>query len=231
VSQTTPERNIFAHNRRYKLGDPFDNSTNVGPVVSPRAAQEIVSQVTDALSKGAVDATPPNASFASVPNTGTYVAPRLLINVNHDMQVMRDETFGPLLPVMKVRDDAEAVELMNDSNFGLTASIWTKDVDVARGLQDEVEAGTVFINRCDFPSPVGSLLGEMCAEANECAGSFVDWVERFWTGEHAGPEGVRWLHDVEEPPHSAQAGLDWLAVESRSVVIESVHVMFDDTLL
>ncbi|KAH6695365.1 Aldehyde/histidinol dehydrogenase [Plectosphaerella plurivora] len=143
----------------YTLGDPFDKSTNVGPVVSPRAAQEIEAQVTDALNKGAVDATPPNASFASPPNTGTYVAPRLLINVNHDMQVMRDETFGPLLPVMKVRDDAEAVELMNDSNFGLTASIWTKDVDVARGLQDEVEAGTVFINRCDFPSPDLSWIG------------------------------------------------------------------------
>lgn len=231
MSQPTPEMHCFAHNRRYKLGDPFDKSTNVGPVVSPRAAQEIEARVTDALSKGAVDATPPNASFTSAPNTGTYVAPRLLMNVNHDMQLMRDETFGPLLPVMKVRDDAEAVELMNDSNFGLTASIWTKDVAVARGLQDEVEAGTVFINRCDFPSPVGSTLGEMCVQADECAGSVVDWVEGFWAGEHVGTEGVRWLHDAEESPHSAQAGLDWLAVRSRTVVIESVHDMFDDTLL
>lgn len=145
---------------RYTLGDPLDKATNIGPVVSTRAAQEIEAQVTDALSKGAVDATPPNTSFATPPNTGTYVAPRLLINVNHDMQVMRDETFGPLLPVMKVRDDAEAVALMNDSNFGLTASIWTKDVDAARLLEDDVEAGTVFINRCDFPSPVSPSVSE-----------------------------------------------------------------------
>lgn len=138
----------------YKLGDPFDKAVDIGPVVSPRAAQEIEAQVTDAIKKGAVDATPVNASFANPPNTGTYVAPRLLVNVTHDMQVMRDETFGPLLPVMKVRDDSEALQLMNDSNFGLTASIWTKDVSAAREMQDELEVGTVFINRCDFPSPV-----------------------------------------------------------------------------
>ncbi|KAL1844686.1 hypothetical protein VTK73DRAFT_2022 [Phialemonium thermophilum] len=69
------------------------------------------------------------------------------------MAVMRDETFGPLIPVMKVKGDEEAVRLMNDSEFGLTASIWSKDTDRAYELAQQVEAGTVFVNRCDYPSP------------------------------------------------------------------------------
>ncbi|KAF1839500.1 aldehyde dehydrogenase [Decorospora gaudefroyi] len=137
----------------YKLGDPFDKSTHIGPVVSKRSAETIQSHIKDALEKGATDATPENSTFKNPPADGNYVAPTLLTNVTHDMTVMTEETFGPVIPVMKVRDDAEAIKLMNDSQFGLTASIWTKDVARGHELIDDVEAGTVFVNRCDYPAP------------------------------------------------------------------------------
>jgi acyl-CoA reductase-like NAD-dependent aldehyde dehydrogenase len=141
----------------YKLGDPFDSKTHVGPVVSKRSAETIQSHIKDAIEKGAKDSTPDNDSFKSPPADGNYVAPTLLTGVNHDMAVMTEETFGPVIPVMKVKDDAEAVKLMNDSQFGLTASIWTKDVAKGHELIDDVEAGTVFVNRCDYPAPVSSF--------------------------------------------------------------------------
>lgn len=106
------------------------------------------------MSNGAVDATPENATFQSLPATGSYIAPRLLTNVDHNMKVMTEETFGPIIPVMKVNSDEEAVKLMNDSEYGLTASIWTKDVAQGEALGDDVEAGTFFVNRCDCPNPV-----------------------------------------------------------------------------
>ncbi|KAI2479554.1 Betaine aldehyde dehydrogenase 2 [Pyrenophora tritici-repentis] len=137
----------------YKLGDPFDKSTHVGPVVSKRSAETIQAHIKDALEKGANDATPDNATFKNPPPDGNYVAPTLLTNVTHNMVVMTEETFGPVIPVMKVKDDAEAIKLMNDSQFGLTASIWTKDVSRGHELADDVEAGTVFVNRCDYPAP------------------------------------------------------------------------------
>jgi len=140
----------------YKLGDPMDKKTHVGPVVSKRSADTIRSHVKDALKKGANDATPDNETFKSPPPDGNFVAPVLLTNVNHEMAVMTEETFGPVIPVMKVKNDAEAIKLMNDSQFGLTASIWTKDVNKGHELVDDVEAGTVFVNRCDYPAPVSA---------------------------------------------------------------------------
>lgn len=140
--------------RGYRLGDPADKATHVGPVVSKRAKDMIEGHVCDALDRGAQDATPDNATFASPPVGGNYVKPTLLTGVTHDMAIMTEETFGPVIPVMKVRDDKEAVALMNDSEFGLTASVWTKNKTVALQLVDQVEAGTVFVNRCDYPSPV-----------------------------------------------------------------------------
>lgn len=137
----------------YKVGDPMDKSTNIGPVISKRSQQAISAQVADALSMGAMDETPSNPTFESMPPEGNYVKPTLLTNVTHDMVIMRNETFGPVICVMKVSSDEEAVKLMNDSQFGLTASIWTKDVTKGEGLAEKVEAGTVFVNRADFPSP------------------------------------------------------------------------------
>ena len=137
----------------YKVGDPMDKSTNIGPVISKRAQEAISDQVADALKMGAKDETPSNASFESMPSDGNYVKPTLLTNVTHEMSVMRAETFGPVIPVMKVSSDDEAIALMNDSEFGLTASIWTKDMGKGEAIADQVEAGTVFVNRADFPSP------------------------------------------------------------------------------
>ncbi|EAQ88372.1 conserved hypothetical protein [Chaetomium globosum CBS 148.51] len=137
----------------YKLGDPLDKDTHLGPVISKRSQETIEQHVKDALDKGAVNATPANETFSKLPERGNFVVPTLLTNVTHDMKIMKDETFGPVIPVMKVKGDDEAVKLMNDSEFGLTASIWTKDTDKGYELCDGVEAGTVFVNRCDFPSP------------------------------------------------------------------------------
>lgn len=140
--------------KNYKLGDPFNKETHVGPVVSQRSKATIEAHIKDALEKGAKDATPQNRSFEFPPPDGNFVKPTLLVDVDHTMTVMTDETFGPVIPVMKVKSDAEALQLMNDSEFGLTASIWTKDTGLGESLAENVDAGTVFVNRCDFPSPV-----------------------------------------------------------------------------
>ncbi len=140
--------------KNYKLGDPFDKETHLGPVVSKRSKETIEAHINDALEKGAKDATPENESFKSPPPDGNFVKPTVLTNVDHSMIVMTEETFGPVIPIMKVKGDAEAIKLMNDSEFGLTASIWTKDTESGAELAEEVDAGTVFVNRCDYPSPV-----------------------------------------------------------------------------
>jgi acyl-CoA reductase-like NAD-dependent aldehyde dehydrogenase len=138
----------------YRVGEPSDPKTQIGPVVSKHAKEAILAQIEDAVQKGAKNETPANETFENFPPNGNYVRPTLLTGTNHDMAVMKDETFGPVIPVMKVSGDDEAVRLMNDSNFGLTASVWSKDVAAAEQLVERVEAGTVFVNRSDFPSPV-----------------------------------------------------------------------------
>jgi len=137
----------------FDLTDPFDKDTQIGPVVSKRSVETVQSHIKDAVEKGAKNATPDNETFKNPPADGNFVAPTLLTGVTHDMAVMTEETFGPIIPVMKVKDDAEAIKLMNDSQFGLTASIWTKDTSKGHELVDDVEAGTVFVNRCDYPAP------------------------------------------------------------------------------
>ncbi|KAB8237216.1 Aldehyde/histidinol dehydrogenase [Aspergillus alliaceus] len=143
----------------YKLGDPTNKSTTTGPVISKQALANIQSHIDDALSKGAVDSTPQNATFTSTPAEGNYMAPKLLTNVSHDMITMREETFGPVMPVMKVSSDEEAIALMNDSDYGLTASVWTKDIKAGEALVEKIDAGTVYINRCDYPSPDLAWIG------------------------------------------------------------------------
>ncbi|RSL60530.1 hypothetical protein CEP53_005424 [Fusarium sp. AF-6] len=139
--------------KTYKLGDPLEKDTMVGPVISRAAKKSIKAQIQDALDKGAIDATPKNESFTSAPSSGNYVAPILLTKVTHDMEVMREETFGPVIPVAKVKDDEEAIRLMNDSDYGLTANVWTRDIARGEELVEQLEAGTVFVNRCDYPNP------------------------------------------------------------------------------
>ncbi|KAJ5616955.1 hypothetical protein N7537_002069 [Penicillium hordei] len=137
----------------YRVGEPSDPKTQIGPVVSKRAKEAILEHIEDAVQKGAKNETPANETFENFPPNGNYVKPTLLTGANHDMAVMKDETFGPIIPVMKVSGDDEAVRLMNDSDFGLTASVWSKDVAAAEKLVERVEAGTVFVNRSDYPSP------------------------------------------------------------------------------
>jgi len=138
---------------KYKLGDPMDKTTHLGPVISRAAAARIRKQIEDAIKGGAIDATPPNDSFTSPPAEGNYIPPTLLLHCRADMPIMQSETFGPVIPVQAVASDEEAIRFMNASDLGLTASIWTADTAKGHELAGEVEAGTVFVNRAEYPSP------------------------------------------------------------------------------
>ncbi|MDB5592348.1 aldehyde dehydrogenase family protein [Enterovirga sp.] len=138
--------------RGYRLGDPLDPATTLGPVVKQEAADFIRDQVEEALRAGATGLIDAAAFAAARPGT-PYLAPQILVDVDHSMRVMSEETFGPVVGIMKVRSDEEAIGLMNDSAYGLTASVWTRDAEAARRIGDEVETGTVFLNRCDHLDP------------------------------------------------------------------------------
>lgn len=185
----------------YRLGDPMDPSTNIGPVVSKKSLHTINMHLQDAFSKGAVDLTPENQSFTSSSVEGNFVKPTLLIGVTHDMDIMNEETFGPIIPVMKVGDDEEAIRLMNDSEFGLTASIWTKDVELGEQLAVSVEAGTVFVNRCDFPSPVSHPTNASKHFYLLNKGSCLDWLEELRQGNHTQQIRLRAICQAEEFPY------------------------------
>ncbi|MDE4142795.1 MULTISPECIES: aldehyde dehydrogenase family protein [Rhodobacterales] len=133
----------------YKLGNPMDPETSIGPMANVRFAKEVREQIAEALEMGAVAQI---ETFAE-DDGGAYLTPQILTNVTHDMRVMRDESFGPVVGIMKVSSDEEAIKLMNDSEFGLTASLWTSDVDRAQRIGDQIETGTVFMNRADYLDP------------------------------------------------------------------------------
>ena len=133
----------------YKLGSPLDPETTLGPMAHKRFADEVRQQVAEAVGQGA---TPLIETFAE-DDGGAYLSPQILTNVTHQMRVMRDESFGPVVGIMPVKDDAEAIALMNDSDFGLTASLWTADLDRAVAVGDQIETGTVFMNRADYLDP------------------------------------------------------------------------------
>jgi acyl-CoA reductase-like NAD-dependent aldehyde dehydrogenase len=137
---------------RYRLGDPLDPETSLGPVASAKGAALVREQVQQAIGAGATGHVPQQL-FPSDKGDGPYLMPQVLTGVDHSMAVMREETFGPVVGLMKVKDEDEAVRLMNDSAFGLTASIWTRDLEAAERLALQVEAGTVFANRCDYLDP------------------------------------------------------------------------------
>ncbi|GAA5979929.1 hypothetical protein JCM10908_001468 [Rhodotorula pacifica] len=136
----------------YKLGDPREQETTLGPVVSLRSAATIREHIAEAVSQGARALIPESECPAAKEGT-TYVAPQVLVDVTHEMKVMKEETFGPVMGIMKVKDDAEALRLINDSPYGLTSSIWTRSEEAYFSLVDEIEAGTVFMNRCDYLDP------------------------------------------------------------------------------
>jgi acyl-CoA reductase-like NAD-dependent aldehyde dehydrogenase len=135
---------------QYKLGNPLNPETTLGPMAHARFAKEVREQTADAIAAGA-KAHINSSDFPE--NEGAYLMPQILTNVTHDMRVMREESFGPVVGIMSVKDDAEAIRLMNDSNFGLTASLWTQDVDRAEAIADQIETGTVFMNRADYLDP------------------------------------------------------------------------------
>jgi acyl-CoA reductase-like NAD-dependent aldehyde dehydrogenase len=136
----------------YKLGNPLEQETTLGPMANKRFAKVVRAQIADAVSKGAKALVDPTL-FPADDGEGAYVAPQILVNVDHSMEFMTEETFGPALGIMKVRNDDEAIALMNDSKYGLTASLWTQDAARAGRIGREIETGTVFMNRADYLDP------------------------------------------------------------------------------
>jgi len=149
------------------LGNPLDADTTIGPMANIPIAQIVREQIADAVSRGAV------AHVERMPadDGGAYVTPQVLTNVSHEMTVMRDETFGPVVGIMLVKDDDEAVRLMDDSDYGLTASIWTANSAAAAGIGSRLETGTVFMNRCDYIDPALCWTG--CKDTGRSAGMSV----------------------------------------------------------
>lgn len=138
--------------KQYVLDNPLSPDTTLGPMVHERAADSVREKVAEAIHKGAKPLI--DTSLFPKDRKGTpYVAPQVLVSVDHGMQVMTEETFGPVAPLMRVKDDTEAITLMNDSQYGLTASIWTSDIDAALQIGDRIETGTWFMNRCDYLDP------------------------------------------------------------------------------
>jgi acyl-CoA reductase-like NAD-dependent aldehyde dehydrogenase len=138
--------------RQYKLGRSDDPQTTLGPLVRADAADFVRAQIAEAVEQGARAHIDPAEFPLDAPGT-PYLAPQVLTNVSHEMRVMTEESFGPVVGIQKVASDEEALALMNDSEFGLTAAIFSRDVDAAMALADRVEAGTVFLNRCDYLDP------------------------------------------------------------------------------
>ena len=127
-------------------------------MVRAQAAATIRAQVADAEARGARSLIDPRRFAADRPGT-PYLAPQILADVDHSMSIMRDETFGPAVGIMKVRSDEEAIRLMNDSEYGLTAAIFSADSEQAEKLGDQLETGTVFLNRCDYLDPALAWTG------------------------------------------------------------------------
>ena len=133
----------------YRLGNPLDPETTLGPMAHKRFADLVRAQTEAAVAAGAT----PHIPVFDSDDGGTYLTPQILTDVSHDMRVMREESFGPVVGIMPVTSDAEALALMNDSEFGLTASLWTQDPDRAEALGAQIETGTVFMNRADYLDP------------------------------------------------------------------------------
>ncbi|HCQ46706.1 aldehyde dehydrogenase [Achromobacter spanius] len=142
----------------YVLGNPLHADTTLGPVVRTRAAAEIRDVIAEAISAGAQNAIDPSY-FPNANESSCYVAPAILTRVNHRMRVMSDECFGPVVGIMPVDGDDDAVALMNDSPYGLTAAVYTQDEDAALSLGRQVQAGTFFMNRCDYLDPALAWTG------------------------------------------------------------------------
>ncbi|MGH3627756.1 MAG: aldehyde dehydrogenase family protein, partial [Sciscionella sp.] len=143
---------------QYRLGSPLDPHTTLGPVVRAAAADHVRSQVEAAVACGArqlID----RRHFPRNERGTPYLAPQVLVDLDHSHVIMREETFGPAVGIMKVSSDEEAIRLMNDSDFGLTAAIYSTDLERAEAIGDRLQTGTVFMNRCDYLDPALAWTG------------------------------------------------------------------------
>jgi acyl-CoA reductase-like NAD-dependent aldehyde dehydrogenase len=143
---------------RYRLGNPLAPDTTLGPMAAIRFADTVRAHTSEALAKGArllIDV----KGFAADAAGTAYLMPQVLVGVDHGMRVMMEESFGPVVGIMKVASDEAAIELMNDSPYGLTASVWTKDAEAAERIGDGIATGTVFMNRCDYVDPALAWTG------------------------------------------------------------------------
>jgi len=143
---------------QYKLGNPLNPDTTIGPVAKKSGAELVRAHISDALNKGAKALIESNL-FPKAKENSNYLAPQVLVDVDHTMDVMTEETFGPVVGIMIVSSDEEAVKLMNDSPYGLTASVWTEDEGKAVGIGNKVNTGTWFMNRCDYLDPALAWVG------------------------------------------------------------------------
>ena len=144
--------------RQYRLGNPLEKETTLGPMVRVSAADFVKKQIEEATQKGArtlID----SLQFSAHQEGTPYMAPQVLVDVDHSMQIMTEETFGPVVGIMPVKSDEEAIQLMNDSQYGLTASIWSKDTERVIEIGDQIDTGTVFMNRCDYLDPALAWTG------------------------------------------------------------------------
>lgn len=137
----------------YVLGNPLEPDTTIGPMVNSAAASFVRKQVAEAKAQGA-QALVSEDYFATSRDGTPFLGPTVLVDVNHSMSVMRDESFGPVVGIMRVASDSEAISLMNDSPYGLTASVWTRDETAAVRIGEQIETGTIYMNRCDYVDPM-----------------------------------------------------------------------------
>jgi acyl-CoA reductase-like NAD-dependent aldehyde dehydrogenase len=144
--------------KQYRLGNPLDPAITLGPMVRAEAAENVREQIREASSMGA-RALIDTREFPAAREGTPYVAPQVLVNVDHRMRIMTEETFGPAVGIMRVKEDEEAIALMNDSRYGLTASVWTGDLEAAERIGDLIETGTLFMNRCDYLDPALAWTG------------------------------------------------------------------------
>jgi len=144
--------------KKYVLGNPLDKETTLGPVAKRSGAELVRKHIADAVAAGA-RAMIDESLFPAAKKDTNYLAPQVLLDVNHSMDVMYEESFGPVVGIMKVKNDEEALKLMNDSPYGLTASIWTENEDEAIEIGNKVNTGTWYMNRCDYLDPYLAWVG------------------------------------------------------------------------
>ncbi|HEY8041006.1 MAG TPA: aldehyde dehydrogenase family protein [Polyangiaceae bacterium] len=137
--------------RAYVMGDPTSDKTTLGPIAQPQHVPELEALVQDARARGARIVA--GGKRATIDGRGRFFEATLVADCSHSMKVFRQESFGPILPVMAVESDDEALARMNDSRLGLTASVWTRDRERAARFARALECGTVFMNRCDYLDP------------------------------------------------------------------------------